>query len=224
MCGRFSSADNGEMLVRLFLFPRLPEGYAPRYNIAPSQTALVVTEAPDNTRQAQMLRWGLIPFWAKEPSMGNRMVNARAETLANKPTFRYAFRLRRCVVPATGFYEWQKQGNRRVPFYFRLRSGHPFGMAGLWEEWSSPHGPLCTFTVITTEPNETVAPIHNRMPVILTPEGVETWLDHSAFQPNRLQGLLQPYASEDMQGYRVSTLVNSPSNDLPECVTTLEGL
>lgn len=221
MCGRFSTADSGELLARLFLLAGVPPEYSPRYNVAPRQPALVVTQTAGE-RQAQMLQWGLVPFWAGDPSIGSKMINARGETVADRPAFRHAFRQRRCVVPATGFYAWQKQGNRRIPYFFRLRSRSPLAMAGLWEEWASPDGSLRTFTIITTSPNEIVAPIHNRMPVVLEPRNVDEWLDHTHFDPGRLRALLAPAAAKDMEGYRVSTLVNSPANDLPQCIDPVQ--
>ena len=195
----------------------------PRYNIAPSQQALAILQGKDGQRQGHMLRWGLIPFWAKEPGIGSKMINARAETLAQRPSFRQAFRERRCVIPASGFYEWQARNGKKQPFYFRLRSKLPLSLAGLWEEWLSPQGPLRTFAIITTEANATVGSVHKRMPVILSPEGTDQWLDHSDTNLSTLQELLFPRPTPELVGYRVSLLVNSPANDSPLCVQPLES-
>lgn len=222
MCGRFSNADPGEQFIRLLFLSGLPAEYSPRYNIAPSQRALVVVSDENANRTAGMFRWGLIPSWARDPSIGNRLINARAETLAEKPAFRQAFRKRRCVIPATGFYEWRRQGKRGLPYNFRLRSGEVFVFAGLWEQWTTPTGPWRTFTIITTEANATVRPVHDRMPAILQPPAVDAWLDHRSFNARRLEDLLRPFPAEKMEGFRVSPMVNSPVHDEPACIQPLD--
>jgi len=218
MCGRFSLgldlADLQDALPE-FVFP---EALSPHYNIAPSQEVAVV---PNNgAGKVAFFRWGLIPSWAKDPTIGNRMINARADTLAEKPAFRAAYRRRRCLILADGFYEWQATAGRKVktPMYVRLASGAPFAFAGLWEAWRPDDTPVFSCTIITTEPNALMAPIHHRMPVILPPEAYARWLDPAELAPVRLQDLLKPYPSELMLAYPVSTLVNSPGNDDPACI------
>jgi putative SOS response-associated peptidase YedK len=166
-----------------------------------------------------MLRWGLIPSWAKDPKIGNQCINAKAETVAEKPSFRSAFKKRRCLVIATGFYEWQVHGARKQPMWIGLRSQQPFAFAGLWEHWTPVEGePLETCTIITTEPNDLMAPIHNRIPVILAPTAYDQWLDPTFQHVEPLKVLLRPYPSEELAAYPVSTLVNNPRHDAPQCL------
>ena len=168
-----------------------------------------------------MLHWGLIPSWAKDPKMGAKLINARAETVAEKPAFRTAFRQRRCLVLADGFYEWQTQENKKQkqPYYIRLNDWQPFAFAGLWERWQDAEGEVIeSCTLLTTEANELMCPIHNRMPVILDPKDYDVWLDPEVKQADVLQSLLHPYASEKMTAYPVSKAVNKPSNDTAECI------
>ena len=166
-----------------------------------------------------MLRWGLIPSWAKDPKIGNQCINAKAETVAEKPSFRAAFKKRRCLVVATGFYEWQVQGRTKQPMWIGLRSKRPFAFAGLWEHWTPAEGePLVTCTIITTEPNELMRPIHNRMPAILAPTSYDQWLDPAFQHIEPLKALLRPYLSEELTAYPVSTLVNNPRHDAPQCL------
>ena len=165
------------------------------------------------------MKWGLIPFWAKDLSIGNRMTNARAETVAENRVFRQGFQRRRCLVIADGFYEWRKEGKGKVPMRIILNSGEPFGLAGLWETWKSPDGePVQSCTIIATTPNEVMTPIHNRMPVILTKEAEGIWLDPEHSGHNILQELLVPYEAVAMEAYEVSTLVNSPHSDTPDLI------
>ena len=191
---------------------------APRYNVAPTQTvAVVLNESPDRLSMAQ---WGLIPSWARDPAIGSQMINARAETLAEKPSFRAALKKRRCLVLADGFYEWRKEtdGKIKTPLYIRLASGEPFAMAGLWEMWTSPDGEKRrTCTIVTTFPNELMARIHNRMPVILPREMCADWLDDS-MPALALNAMLKPFSAELMQAYPVSRRVNMPANDDPTLV------
>jgi len=218
MCGRFTLWLQFGDLVKAFPDLIFPEPLPPRYNIAPTQDAAVVPN--DGLKQVQLFRWGLLPFWAKDPSIGNRMINARAETAAQKPAYRAAYRRRRCLVLADGFYEWRKEpGSRtKTPMYIRLMSGEPFAFAGLWEVWRPDDTPLFTYTIITTEPNALVEPIHNRMPVILPREAYDRWLDPTEQRPGSFSDLLVPYPAEEMVAYPVSTYVNSPGNDSPACV------
>ncbi len=219
MCGRYAlTIDPGDLQVAFPEFSFPAQG-APRYNIAPSQPILAL---PNNgTNQASFFVWGLIPSWAKDPSIGNRMINARAETLAEKPAFRSAYKYHRCLIFANGFFEWQVQPGvkAKVPHFIRLKSGMPFSFAGLWEHWQSPDGSeVQSATIITTEPNELMAKLHNRMPVILHKNTYTQWIDPAPQSADRLQNLLVPYPTEEMEAYPVSTLVNSPGNDRSECV------
>jgi len=217
MCGRFTLTQPASVVAERFGVQFALFEFAPRYNIAPSQPVAVVMQ--NGERRLEACQWGLVPFWAKEPEIGNRLINARAETLAEKPAFKYSLARRRCLIPADGFFEWRKEGNRRTPVYILRRDGGLFAFAGLWDEWQSPDGsPLRTCTIITTEPNALIAPIHNRMPVILHPENEALWLDTSQREPTRLLSLLKPYPTEELEAYAVSTHVNNPNNDDPLCI------
>jgi putative SOS response-associated peptidase YedK len=223
MCGRYSLTKL-ENLLRQFAFLRFYPGPVPapgppdrpRYNIAPTQPVLVI--ANNHPDRLEHFRWGLIPSWAKDPSIGSRLINARAETLAEKPAFRTAFRRRRCLLPADGFYEWRVgPGKTKTPTYIRLKGGELFAFAGLWDVWHGPDGsevPSCT--LITGEPNELVKPIHDRMPVILPKAHYEQWLDPNEQEPAALRDLLVPYPASEMEAYPVSSAVNNPKNDWEE--------
>jgi putative SOS response-associated peptidase YedK len=217
MCGRFTLSPPVSALQRALPGLALPADYRPRYNIAPTQPVLAARRLDDVT-SVGWLRWGLVPPWARDPSIGNRMINARAETVREKPAFRSAYRKRRCVVMADGFYEWMRAGGGKVPMRIRLADGRPFGLAGLWERWI-PHGgePMESCTLVTTAANATVAGIHDRMPVILDSAARERWLDPQT-RAGDLAALLAPYAGDDLEAYAVSTLVNSPANEMPECM------
>jgi putative SOS response-associated peptidase YedK len=219
MCGRFTQTATPAIIAEQFGVA-VPSLFQPRYNIAPSQPIAVIRIEPDSTTRALvMLRWGLIPSWAKDPTIGNQCINAKAETVAEKPSFRSAFKKRRCLVVATGFYEWQVQGRTKQPMWIGLQSQRPFAFAGLWEQWKPADGELLeTCTIITTEPNGLMAQIHNRMPVILGPALYDQWLDPT-FQPiESLKALLRPYPGEELMAYPVSTLVNNPRQDVPHCL------
>jgi len=217
MCGRYTLATSEAALQAEFGLDEIPADYRPRYNIAPGQEVLAVIRDGDRLR-AGWLRWGLIPFWAGDPSIGNRMINARAETLATKPAFRQAFERRRCLILADGFYEWQAQGAAKVPYWIHLEDRRPFAFAGLWDRWRPPEGdPVVSCTIVTTQATEALRPIHERMPVILPPGARERWLDPEAGQEERI-ALLRPYAGADLATHAVTTLVNSPRNDTPECI------
>jgi putative SOS response-associated peptidase YedK len=222
MCGRFTLGATAATLAAQFDLATVPT-WTPRYNIAPTQEVLVVLQSsPQANREARLHRWGLIPPWAKDPSIGNRMINARAETVATKPAFRRAFKERRCLLLADGLYEWQRQERRKQPFYIRLRDGRPFAFAGLWEHWEGSEGmAIQSCTILTTTSNEVVGRIHDRMPVILSPTDYDRWLDPSIQEPAVLQTLLRPYPADEMTAYPVSTLVNSPANDNPGCTEPL---
>ncbi len=221
MCGRFTLAKNAQQLAEAFVQFAPPAEFIPRYNIAPSQPVAVV--ANTGTRKIDFFSWGLIPSWAKEVAVGSRLINARAETLAEKPSFRAAYRRRRCLVLADGFYEWRANADKsKTPLYIQLESREPFAFAGLWEQWYSPHGDeVLSCAIITTTPNELMAKIHNRMPVILPPAAYEQWLDPAEQKPERLQTLLAPYPAEQMAAYPVAAVVNNPRYDRPECIAPL---
>ena len=219
MCGRFTLALDRDGLQQAFPDFTFPAEMAPRYNIAPTQPVSVVPNNSQNT--VEFFNWGLIPSWAKDPKIGNRMINARSETLAEKPSFRAAYKRRRCLVLADGFYEWQRVPGRKtkVPVHIRMASDEPFAFAGLWESWYSPDGSnILSCAIITTTPNEMLEEIHNRMPVILPPGAYQAWLDPEEKAPGALNGLLRPYPASEMKAYPVSTLVNSPKNDAPELI------
>jgi len=224
MCGRFTLHHTLEELEERFAAEVVagpkPET-EPRYNIAPTQDILVVTQ--NGARHLQAYHWGLIPSWAKDQAIGNKMINARAETLAEKPSFRTALSRRRCLIPADGFYEWQDapEGQKapRTPMHIRLQDGGLFAFAGLWDEWHAPDGsPLRSCTIITTAPNAVTAPIHDRMPVILRPEDEALWLDRSVTDAPALLPLLVPYPAGLMEAYAVSRQVNAPTVDDPACI------
>lgn len=215
MCGRFSLGTDTDRLVHEFGLGTATAEVRPRYNIAPTQDAAAVVRGADGLRLGT-LRWGLVPHWSKDGAGGARMINARSETVDHLPAFRDPFRARRCWVLADGFYEWQRgPAGEKTPVHIRLPGGAPFAFAGLWDRWRSPDGELLSCTILTTTPSEAVAPIHDRMPVILPAGAREEWLDPAA-TPAALKSLLRPYDGE-LEAYPVSALVNSPGNDVPEC-------
>ncbi|MFP4054289.1 MAG: SOS response-associated peptidase [Phycisphaerae bacterium] len=228
MCGRYTLTCPAEMVARLFDLGQLPPLGPPRYNIAPSQPVPAVRADQDGARQLTLFQWGLVPFWAKDPAIGNRMINARAETAAEKPAYRAAYKYRRCLLPADGFYEWKKlPSGGKQPVRIRRRDHKPFALAGLWESWDQGGlGPLETCTILTIEPNDLLRGIHNRMPVILPPESFGMWLD-PGLQDSRARqpvaGLLTPWDPEPFEAYPVSRVVNSPANDSPECIEPIEA-
>jgi putative SOS response-associated peptidase YedK len=213
MCGRFTLTIDSNAVARAFNVA-VPKSLqtGPRYNVAPTQD--VVTVLNDGEPHLDLLRWGLIPSWAKDASIGSRMINARAETLAEKPSFKRLLNSRRCLIPADGFYEWQKVDGGKVPMYITLKGHEPFAFAGLWDSWETADGEvLRTCTIITTHANDMVAPIHERMPVILPSDAREMWLDPGLHDANILLPLLKPYDPEAMQAREVSRRVNSPQYD-----------
>ena len=221
MCGRFTlTTDLQEVAERFSVPPPATADFQPRFNIAPSQSVIVIGDG--GQRLLQSMQWGLIPHWAKDPAIGNRMINARAETLAEKPSFCEALKKRRCLIPADGFYEWQKVGKVRQPMRIALKSRAPFGLAGLWDRWVSPENKeILTCTIITTAANELIREIHDRMPVILQREDEARWLDPALTDPVQLLPLLKPYPSELMEYYPVSRQVNSPRVDMPSNIEPL---
>jgi putative SOS response-associated peptidase YedK len=221
MCGRFTlTVDPDELQQQFGLAAPPPADLAPRYNIAPSQAVAVIPNEPERT--LQLFQWGLIPSWAKDPKIGYKMINARAETLAEKPSFRSALKRRRCLVVADGFYEWKKDGKSKQPMYITLKDGRPFAFAGLWEVWRNPKDELIkTCTIITTEPNELLAEIHNRMPAILPPDAYDQWLTPGDLDAAPALALLAPYDARLMRAVPVSTAVNSPALDSAQLVLPL---
>jgi len=224
MCGRYTLSSPSDDLALLFDLPELPL-VPPRYNLAPTQEAAVVrVPAPGQPRQLALLKWGLIPYWAKEASIGNRMINARAESAAEKPAYRWSFQKKRCLIPADGFYEWKKEGKAKQPYLIRRADKKPFAFAGLWSSWRDPDQggkTVDTFTILTTGPNDLMRPLHDRMPVIVDRENFDLWLDPKMEDPARLQPLLVPHAPDGFEAFPVSRLVNSPTNDRPECIEPL---
>lgn len=219
MCGRFTLTVNPADLQENFQNYSFPQQFAPRFNIAPTQPVLAIPNDDQNT--ADFFIWGLIPMWAKDPSIGNRMINARGETLEEKPAFRGSLKYKRCLILADGFYEWKSSPGKKVktPFFIHMKDRKPFAFAGLWDSWNSPDGSqIKSCTIITTQPNELTSIIHDRMPVILHPRDYAKWLDPSAQTPEQLKPLLKPFPAEMMNAYPVSTLVNTPANDIPELV------
>jgi putative SOS response-associated peptidase YedK len=219
MCGRFTLTIDPMHLQQAFPWAVIPDDLPPRYNVAPSQPVAVIPNTGEN--KLTMFKWGLIPSWSKDPSIGDRMINARSETLAEKPSFRNAYRRRRCLILSDGFYEWQQNPTLRTkqPVFIRFEDKRPFAFAGLWEIWNSPDGSeIRSCTIITTQPNALLQPIHNRMPVILPPETYQEWLAREERLPEKLNHLLTPFPPEEMVAYPVSKMVNSPQVDSPELI------
>lgn len=243
MCGRFTLSQSAETLAQAFQIQSFPD-LEQQYNIAPTQMVATVLCNSDNKREFQQLRWGLIPSWAKDIGIGVKLINARSETVAEKPAFRAAFKHRRCLVMADGFYEWQQQGKtaespasgekrlssppdkvKKQPFYFRLQDAQPFGFAGLWEQWESQSGKkIASCTILTTVANELLQPIHDRMPVILSHQDYDLWLDPQVKQSNHYTHILRPYPAVEMSAYPVSTVVNNPRHNSSECITPYQAL
>jgi putative SOS response-associated peptidase YedK len=217
MCGRFAQRSDPKRLAKEFKVAEVPNVEA-RYNLAPTQDILAVRESPDG-REMTFLKWELIPSWSKDTSIGSRLINARSETAEEKPSFRQAFKQRRCIIPADGFYEWQRTNGKKQPFFFRMRDESPFGFAGLWERWQGMGGEaINSCTILTTEANEILRPVHDRMPVILHSDDNELWLDEDVRKRDLLKELLRPYTAEKMVSYPVSRLINSPLNQGAELV------
>jgi len=217
MCGRYTLKSTVRQIEAGLGFDCTEVDLRPRFNIAPSQHVAVVPNAGE--RRLRQFRWGLVPSWAKDLSIGNRLINARAETAAEKPSYRNAFKRRRCLVIADGFYEWKREGQGKTPMYIRMRDGRPFAFAGLWESWRPAGGEeLRSCTILTTTPNRLLAPIHDRMPVILPRECYDRWLNPAADDPAALRELLRPSDPDALEAYAVSSLVNSPANDRPQCI------
>lgn len=224
MCGRFTAGFSfRELKVRWNLYGDLE--FAPRYNIAPSQSVPVIFDTGPRY-QAKLMQWGLVPSWAPDPSIGNRMINARAETLLEKPSFKRLVSERRCLIPADGFYEWRREGSRKFPVWIHLKNEEPFAFAGLWDSWRDfdTGAELSTFTIITTDANALVRQLHNRMPVIYDRDMGRQWLEHSYGDSSKiLAAVLRPWPAEDMEARDVSPSINSPENDSPACIRPVPG-
>jgi putative SOS response-associated peptidase YedK len=217
MCGRYAQRTDPKRLAKVFGVAEATE-VEPRYNIAPTQEVLAVHQTADG-REMTFYKWGLVPSWAKDTSIGARLINARSETVEEKPAFRQAFKRRRCIIPADGFYEWQRTGGMKQPFFFRMRDESPFGFAGLWERWEGNGSQaINSCAILTTEANEVLRPVHDRMPVILHPDDYELWLGADARELELVKEVLRPYPAEEMVGYPVSSSVNSPRNQGAELV------
>lgn len=217
MCGRFAFFSPSEAVLRVFDLGDMPEMKA-RYNVAPTQQVPVVRSDETNHRTLETMRWGLIPFWAKDTKIGNRLINARSETLTEKPSFRTAYKKRRCLVVASGFYEWMKTDDGKQPYLIARPDGDPFGMAGLWESWRDKEAPedadpLLSCTIITKNANESIAEVHHRMPAILNPDDFETWLDPKEADAARLGDVLDRAGKAVMTFRPISKAVNSPKNE-----------
>lgn len=220
MCGRFTLHHTENEVIARFAVAEVAATFEPRYNIAPAQHVAAVVEHDHRTLVS--LKWGLVPSWAKDPTIGHRLINARAETLAEKPSYKQALAKRRCLIPADGFYEWKKRPGGSQPYYVRRRDGELFAFAGLWEEWRDEQGrPLQTCTIITVEPNDLMAKIHDRMPAILKPEHEALWLDPKASYAPALTQLLRSYPDNELEAYPVSRAVNSPAHDEPSYIEPL---
>ncbi|MBX0330431.1 SOS response-associated peptidase [Oscillochloris sp. ZM17-4] len=220
MCGRYTLRASGGQVAEQFGLADAPQ-LAPRYNIAPTQLVPVVRAGAEG-RELALLRWGLVPFWAKDLAIGAKMINARSETVAEKPAFRAALRQRRCLILADGFYEWQATPGGKQPFYFRVGDGAPFAMAGLWESWRGPDdATVQTCTILTTRANPLLAPLHDRMPVILPPDEYRLWLDPSLREAGPLEHLFDPFPAEDMDAYPVGKDVNRVANDSAALIAPL---
>jgi putative SOS response-associated peptidase YedK len=225
MCGRFTLFSSAEAIANGFAVD-FSTNLTPSYNIAPSQTVNAIVQMPDQLgRKLHHFRWGLIPSWAKDAAIAHKLINARSETVSEKPSFRSAFKHRRCLIPTDGFYEWQHAEDgkaKKQPYFFSLKDRNLFALAGLWESWESPEGDIIeTCTILTTEANDILRPIHDRMPVILNSEYWDMWLDPSFDNKNELQATLKPYPAKEMTARSIGTKVNSPKNNSPECIEAI---
>jgi putative SOS response-associated peptidase YedK len=222
MCGRFTLRAPAAAVAKEFGLFDVPE-LSPHFNICPSQSVVIVRQRSEaEGRELAFVHWGLIPSWAEDPKIGNRMANARSETAATKPSFRSAFKSRRCLIIADGFYEWQKTDGGKQPYLIGMKDGRPFGMAGLWERWEKGEEPVESCAILTTGANELMEPIHERMPVILSPKQFDLWLDPKCQDSGKLAGLMQPYQAKDMLAYAVSIRVNNPKNDTADCIEPMK--
>lgn len=221
MCGRYALHAQPEVIALEFGLAESPQGLRARYNIAPTQDAPVIRLRADGKRELALMRWGLVPHWSKEPKTSYSTINAMAETVDAKPAYRTAFRRRRCLVPAGGWYEWQATPRGKQPWYFRAREGELMAFAGLWERWGEGEEAFDSYTIIVTDANDLARPIHNRMPVLLNRGTYAAWLDPGSTDPAMLKPLLVPSPAEWLEVFPVSTRVNSPKNDGPELLQPL---
>jgi len=221
VCGRFTIGEIKELVPRFSISNQIPDMPRPRFNIAPTQDVpIVISRSP---HQLVMMRWGLIPFWAKDPKIGSRMINARSETVAERPAFRASLKEHRCLVPTTGFYEWKPTGKGKVPFFIRRTDEKLFAMAGLYDHWKDPAGEeVLSFTILTTAANDLMAPIHDRMPVVLSREDEEKWVRSSPLEDGELERMARPYPSSQMEAYPVSRAVNDLTKDSEELIRPAE--
>lgn len=210
MCGRYALNSTPAELVTRFGLDECAD-FGPRYNIPPGTDIPVIRQSPEGKRVLHLLRWGLVPHWAKDPSIGAKLNNARAESVTEKPSFRDAFKRRRCLIPANGYFEWKTEGKIKQPYYISAKSGEPMAMGGLWESWKAPDGSILrTVCVVTTSPNAVMEPIHDRMPVIVAPENWQSWLSG---MPNDVAGMVAPYRDEELQAWTVSRRVSKTQDD-----------
>lgn len=214
MCGRYTLTVPIDQLAAEFDLDEVRAELSPNFNVAPTQSVAAIL-AENGSRRLETLRWGLVPSWAKDPEIGARMINARSETAPEKPSFRSAFKRRRCLIPADGFYEWKREEGGKQPFYIHMKDGRPFAFAGLWEDWND--GEIRSCTILTTSANELVGEVHERMPVILPAEDRDAWLDPEA-ETQEIVSLLRPYPGDDLETFPVSRFVNSPRNNDERCV------
>jgi putative SOS response-associated peptidase YedK len=215
MCGRYTFTSAPEAMRQLFRYLEQPN-FPPRYNIAPTQPIAIV-RLVEGERRFALVRWGLLPSWVKEPKAFSLVINARGESILDKPAFRAAMKRRRCLIPADGFYEWQKAGDRKRPFFIHAKTGTPLAFAGLWETWTGPNGEeLETAAIVTTRANSTLAPIHERMPVIVPPEAFDFWLNCNDVDAKTAEAMVAPAPDDLLEAYEISTAVNRTANDNPE--------
>lgn len=220
MCGRYTMRAPANVIVDEFELPFMPP-WAPRWNVAPTQTVAAV-RLTDTKREGVSLRWGLIPWWAEDVKKLPLLINAKSESAATKPAFRAAFKRRRCLVLADGYFEWQRLGKQKLPWYYTLRDERPFAFAGLWERWDRGETPVESCTILTTDANELAAAVHDRMPVILSRDDRHAWLDPEIEDVEALQQMLRPYPAAEMSARQVNPMVNKVENDVPECIAPLE--
>jgi len=222
MCGRFVRTVSIEDIADEFEVNKPSFDLSPSYNIAPSQDIAIIIN--NNKKCIALCRWGLVPSWAKDPAIGHKMINARSESISEKPSFKYSFKHHRVLIPASGFYEWKREGKTKKPYYIRLKSRACFGFAGLVSYWKSPEGEqICTGCIITTNANDLIQPVHDRMPVIIRKEDEDKWLNREEQDRDALQSLLRPYPSDEMNFYTVSPMVNSPASNSPECIKPVDA-
>ncbi|MBM7645894.1 putative SOS response-associated peptidase YedK [Scopulibacillus daqui] len=217
MCGRFTFVHELNDLFAYYNIAQIDLPFDKRYNIAPSQNVLAVVNDGNNNRIGY-LKWGLIPAWTKDPKAGYKMINARAETIDEKPAYRRLLKRRRCIIPADSFFEWRKANDKKIPMRIKMKDDSIFSFAGLWDRWENNGQMIQSCTIITTAPNDLMKNIHDRMPAILSKDAESAWLDRSIDDEDCLKSLLTPYDANQMEAYEVSTLVNSPKNDVEEVI------